>query len=878
MNLNLLSAASFIPRSIVFPFSWVGHIPFVDFLVQEVKPRIFVELGTHLGNSYFSFCQAVESHNLKTKCFAVDTWMGDKHAGEYENDVYLLVKNHNTENYKKFSTLLRMTFDEALNQFEDGSVDLLHIDGLHTYEAVKHDFESWLPKLSPGAVVIFHDTQVRERDFGVWKLWEELKEEYSHHLEFVHSHGLGVLQLNNAPSGFLSWLTNDFQQQQKFKHYFSSLGDRVLDHSLLLQERNRLIGQIKKIDYVLSLGKLLSFGHARILFKRCQFFISKTIKYLRFYGISNSTFIGLRFLKVYGLKNFFNAISSENLLDYQLQQSVIQDEYTEWIRKYDNPRGHVLFLHWLSNFFGKRPKFSILLDLKDPTKFYLKRLINSLLSQTYQNWELIISTDELSIEVLSLLTKGYEFSLPKIKVIQNQEYTNHASRLNKLIEASTGEWFVNVGERDSLSPDFLFRLLKSIKKNSTLGLIYTDDDVIDNSGRRHDHFFKPDWNEDFFYSKDYLGNAVCYRKKLVIEVGMYREIYQQIPNFDLILRLIENLKDDQIHHVPRVLYHCERRLKFPASLTKKCLNEHFSRMGVDAKAKFFSRVFRIEYKIPDPKPLVSLIIPTRNGLNLLRQSIDSILVKTNYPNYEIVVVNNNSDDPEILEYFRKIQRESRVKVIDDDREFNYSAINNAAVEKCNGELIGLLNNDIEVISPDWLTEMVSHAIREDVGAVGARLWYPNNTVQHAGDILVGGVAHHAFNGLRKGDVGYQERAISTQRYSSVTAACMVVRKSLYLKLGGLDEENLKVNFNDVDFCLRLGHLGYKIIWTPYAELYHHESATRGQDISPEKRKRCESEILYMRSKWSHILSKDPFYNNNLRWDRAYFSLASPPID
>ena len=227
---NLISVASFTPKSLRSPNSWVGHLPFAAWVIQEIKPKIFVELGTHTGNSYFAFCQSVYENNLATKCFAVDTWQGDEHAGHYSDDVFEMVNGINEENYKDFSCLLRMTFEEALRNFEDESIDLLHIDGLHTYEAVRHDFESWLPKLAPGALVLFHDSNVHERDFGVWQLWRELKESYQNNLEFMHSYGLGVLQLNNAPIDTkLEWLIPNSPKKKVLMNYFNELGSRQLE-------------------------------------------------------------------------------------------------------------------------------------------------------------------------------------------------------------------------------------------------------------------------------------------------------------------------------------------------------------------------------------------------------------------------------------------------------------------------------------------------------------------------------------------------------------------------------------------------------------------------------------------------------------------------
>ena len=275
--------------------------------------------------------------------------------------------------------------------------------------------------------------------------------------------------------------------------------------------------------------------------------------------------------------------------------------------------------------------------------------------------------------------------------------------------------------------------------------------------------------------------------------------------------------------------------------------------------------------------MVSLIIPTKNGLHLLRKCVEGILEKTTYPNYEILIVNNGSDDPTILQYLDKLQIDNRVRVVHDDRPFNYSALNNAAVKLANGTVVGLLNNDLEVISPDWLSEMVSIAMQPGIGAVGAKLWYPNETLQHGGVLLgIGGVANHAHLNILRNMHGYFARASLAQSFSAVTAACLVIQKKIYDQVDGLNETDLQIAFNDVDFCLRIREKGYRNVWTPYAELYHHESATRGYEDTPEKQARFAKEVQYMQECWSELLLNDPAYSPNLTLDYVDFSLAWPP--
>ena len=283
------------------------------------------------------------------------------------------------------------------------------------------------------------------------------------------------------------------------------------------------------------------------------------------------------------------------------------------------------------------------------------------------------------------------------------------------------------------------------------------------------------------------------------------------------------------------------------------------------------------YRLPDPAPAVSIIISTRNGIKLLRQCIESILTRTEYGTYEIVIIDNASDEQATLRYLRAIAADARVRVFRDDRPFNYSALNNAAVPRCRGSMLALVNNDIEVIDPGWLSEMVSVALQPGVGAVGARLWYPDDTVQHAGVVLgINGIAGHVHRRISRDEVGYMARDRLRQEFSAVTAACLVIQRKVFQQVGGFEETHLPVDFNDVDFCLRLGKAGYRNVWTPYANLYHHESATRGIDRSPAGQQRFASETNYMRSTWGDLLVSDPTYNPNLDLTGTAFEVSAAP--
>jgi GT2 family glycosyltransferase len=382
-----------------------------------------------------------------------------------------------------------------------------------------------------------------------------------------------------------------------------------------------------------------------------------------------------------------------------------------------------------------------------------------------------------------------------------------------------------------------------------------------------------------------------YETALIREVGGFRKGYEGSQDYDLALRCIDVAGDDAVVHIPHVLYHWRivegstagsgEAKPYALIAAIRAIDDHFARKGIDAvieSPEDSAGTMRVRYALPEPQPLVSIVIPTRDGLDLLEQCLDSVMQKTLYRNYEIIVVDNGSVQEKTLAYFERISRLPNVRVLRDDSPFNFSALNNRAVELARGKYVCLMNNDIEVVSADWLNEMVSLAQQPGIGAVGASLWYPNDTLQHGGVVIgLGGIAGHMHHKMGRGEFGYFGRGSALQNLTAVTAACLVVSKDIYREVGGLDEE-LAVAFNDVDFCLKIVDAGYRNVWTPHAELYHHESATRGSDLAPEKYQRFLSEIRWMERRWEGWYERDPAYNPNLtlKIDEAPFGLAFPP--
>jgi glycosyltransferase involved in cell wall biosynthesis/predicted SAM-dependent methyltransferase len=567
-----------------------------------------------------------------------------------------------------------------------------------------------------------------------------------------------------------------------------------------------------------------------------------------------------------------------------------RNDYTEWVRRYDTvdetKRAQLIAL---CDGLASKPRISVVMPTYNPKPEWLLEAIESVRGQIYPNWELCIADDASPDPAIRPILERYAREDERIKVVFREQNGHISAASNSALALATGEWVALLDHDDVLPEHALYWVADAINSQPNARLIYSDEDKLDENGARFQPYFKCDWNIDLFYAQNMFSHLGVYQNKLLREVGGFRTGFEGSQDYDLALRCIEKVSFQEIHHIPRVLYHWRAHLDSTAmakqakpycqSAGEKALNEHFLRWHIDADVeptKLGAR--RVRYRLPKTVPMVSLVIPTRNGLCLLKQCIESIIKKTSYPNYEILIVDNGSDDPEILDYFNEIKSYSNIRILADSRPFNYSELNNAAVKEAKGEIIGLINNDIEVISPDWLSEMVGISIQPKVGAVGAKLWYPNDTIQHGGVLLgIGGIANHAHHKLDKFSAGYFGRAVLSQSFSAVTAACLIIKKSIYVEVGGLNQKDLPVAFNDVDFCLRLRDAGYRNVWTPYAELYHHESASRGKEDTPAKQARAVAEANYMMKAWGNCIFNDPAYSPNLTLDYYNdFSLAWPP--
>ncbi|MBI5429094.1 MAG: glycosyltransferase family 2 protein [Nitrosomonadales bacterium] len=563
--------------------------------------------------------------------------------------------------------------------------------------------------------------------------------------------------------------------------------------------------------------------------------------------------------------------------------------YLQWIELCDRLNDEdveQIRLH-IANF-ALPPHFHILLRAGGAEQGAIRATLDSLKRQLFQNFTCVV----LDADGKGGPAFDAEMALGGVGlnscVVTQPRMSAWLAHLNAAL-AGQQEWVMMLSPGDVLPAHALYWFASGALARPDAAVLYSDDDALDAEEKRCEPRFKPDWSLAHMRATNFVGDAATLRGSEVAAAGGISPDDCRYGSYDLLLRVIDAAGDAgelSAAHIPAVLLH---RMHVPnassdqedsnAAWEQQALRAHLSRNSVAGEViATLPGCRRVRYALPDEPPLVSIIVPTRDEPAIIRQCVESILAKTTYPRFEILVVDNQSADPEALAYLARIAGQSGIRVLRYDRPFNYSAINNFAVSEARGEILCLLNNDTEVISPDWLEEMAGHLLQPKVGVVGAKLFFPDGRVQHAGDTVgPGGCANHLHSFIGRNDPGYCNRAAVAQELSAVTGACMLVWKSLYQKLGGLDEQHLTVAFNDVDFCLRAREAGYRVVWTPHAELFHHESVSRGKDQSPDKMRRAKREVAYMRKRWKRVMRHDPFYNPNLSYERPDFSLSHAPM-
>lgn len=588
---------------------------------------------------------------------------------------------------------------------------------------------------------------------------------------------------------------------------------------------------------------------------------------------------GTRYLRSHGMKAFLDKVVGK-----VKSMNTTPKSYQKWVKKHLPTEKELQ--QQRETKFELNPKFSIVVPLYKTEDAYLKKLVASVKAQTYTNWELCLSDGSGKDSPIKDLLAQMVKEDARIKVVSHESSFKISENTNAAIVLATGDFVAFADHDDELTPHALFECVKAFNKNPEIKVFYSDEDKMTMDGNKFfQPHFKPDYNIDLLCTVNYICHLFVAHKDVIEKVGVLRSEYDGAQDYDFIFRCTEAVKTEEIYHVPKILYHwrChenstsenpESKL-YAFDAGQKAVQAHYERIGVKAEVEKgeYLGLYRTKF-IRDYDPLISILIPNKDHIEDLKRCMESIDSKSTYKNYEYIIIENNSELEETFAYYKQLEKENpKAHVIYWDGIFNYSAINNFGAAHANGEYVLLLNNDTEIINEDCLEELLGYCMRSDIGAVGARLYYEDDTIQHAGVVVgFGGIAGHCFVMQPRGFTGYCHRIICAQDYSAVTAACMMVKKKAFDEVDGLSEE-LQVAFNDIDFCMKLRQAGYLIVYNPYAELYHYESKSRGLEDTPEKVARFNREVATFAKRWPEILRDgDPYYNPNLTLDSQDFSL------
>ena len=599
---------------------------------------------------------------------------------------------------------------------------------------------------------------------------------------------------------------------------------------------------------------------------------SKILKKLSPYTIQK----GFRYLKHYGIKEFW----------IRLHERFEPEEvpYGPWYEAYV-PDEETLNRQRKRKFLNA-PLISVVVPAYHTPPLFLRQMLDSLVAQTYGGWELCIANGSPDDKEMEAVLEEYEKRDSRIRHENLKENLGIAENTNAAFRMVKGEFIGLLDHDDLLAPNALYEIVLALKKNPEADVVYTDEDKVTTDLKEHfQPHLKPDFNLDLLRSNNYICHFFTVRREIVEQVGGFRKEFDGAQDYDFIFRCTEEAR--KILHIPEILYHWrthkESTADNPASKMyafeagKRAIEAHLKRTGTDGEVSHTPDLgfYRVKYPVKG-EPLISIIIPNKDEKESLEACLKSIWEKTTYKNYEIIVVENNSTSDEIFQYYKEISQKG-VRLLRWKKEFNYSAINNFGAAHAKGEFLLFLNNDVTVITPDWLTELAGLCQRKEVGAAGVKLLYPDNTIQHAGCVIgIGGIAGHMFVDMPANRTGYLHKASLLQDMSAVTAACMIMKKQVFDQVGGFTEE-LAVAFNDVDLCLKINKAGSLVVYDPYVQLYHMESKTRGAEDSKEKVRRFQTEIEYMRCHWLDILKNgDPYYNKNLSLTKWNYSLKPLP--
>lgn len=569
------------------------------------------------------------------------------------------------------------------------------------------------------------------------------------------------------------------------------------------------------------------------------------------------------------------------------------DEYRDWVARYDTLADDDRRL--IAAHIGRMaapPLISVIMSTWRSDERLLREAVGSVTGQLYPHWQLCIADDASPGDEVWRVLTDLASNEPRIRILRRETNGGIAAATNSALSLATGAFVAFLDHDDLLAAHALYEVAAELEAHPDADLVFSDEDKIDDRGVRSQPHIKTAWDPELMLGQNAVNHLCALRRSLVEALGGLREGFDGAQDHDLVLRVSE--RATVIRHIPALLYHwrwqgkqgsfSRDRQAECADAAARAVDEHLARTGQAASVEPWRggpMWLGVKRALPSPAPKVSLIVPTRDRADLLARCADGVLNGTDYPDLELLVVDNGSVEPATATLFARLAADPRVAILPAPGPFNFAHLNNRAVAAAAGEVVVLLNNDISTIKPGWLAELVAQAVRPNVGAVGALLLYPDDTVQHAGVVLgVGGfaepVAAHVSAGVDARNPGYQGALALARNVSAVTAACLAMRKSVYQQVGGMDAERLPVAFNDVDLCLKVRAAGYDVIWTPRAGLYHHESASRGSDLAPEAAARLAREMAVMRERWGLVLDADPYYGPLFDRRHAQFRLGEPP--
>jgi O-antigen biosynthesis protein len=604
-----------------------------------------------------------------------------------------------------------------------------------------------------------------------------------------------------------------------------------------------------------------------------RFFIIVAIKHPM--RLLKLPFKAFRLWRTAGLQQVLKKINQRYYLN-------ITKEYSNWTNLYDTlaDKDRETIKNRVKDLKYK-PTISVVMPVYNVEEIWLRKAIESIRNQLYPYWELCIADDCSSKAHIRVVLSEYASKDSRIKVTFRDRNGHISEASNTALELASGEFVALFDNDDELPEHALYMVAEELNMHPEADLIYSDEDLINQKGLRYAHIFKSDWNPDLFYSMNLISHLGVYRTSIIKKIGGFRKGYEGSQDYDLALRVIEQIPENHIRHIPHVLYHW-RAIPGSAALglneksyaheaARRAIQSHFDRLGIEATVSAgYQEFHRAIYKLPNPAPHVSLIVVIKKSIESIEKITQNLLSETDYAQMELIIINSFSK-------FDNANINPNVKVIQYNKDFNFSDMANLGIKQSRGAIIGIIDSDLQPLSPHWLKEMVSHAVRPSIGVVGAKVYSSDGSVAHAGVILgINNGVGYPHRKLSKTSPGYVARAQVVQNFSCVGGGCLLLRRKVFDEVGGFDESRFSNNFGDVDLCLRIRELGYRILWTPYAELQSNIDSSKTNNLESNISFQTNKELDYLKHRWGQLFNKDPYYNPNLTHEDEYFSLAFPP--